>query len=84
MAIEIKVCTHCRAEMRCEKNGQPVAIMAQGRAYQVWLTDVWYCSSCGSSVCLTGEGQKPLWEHFHSSYEAFRPSLGEDLIEVEV
>lgn len=50
------LCSGCKREMRCEKNGVK-ALFGHGSVYR---GDYWLCSSCGGGVIVTSD--KPSFD----------------------
>jgi hypothetical protein len=59
------ICVTCQVQMRCQKTGVDVELMAGDMPYQIWSADLFACEKCGISV-ISGFGNRPVAEHFQA------------------
>lgn len=62
------ICGECNTEMKCDKNGVNVEMLAKWGSYYKIEADQWVCPKCGKTIII-GFADQPFAEHFQPDYE---------------
>ena len=64
------ICRTCEQELIPTKNGVYVFEMCDFGVYEIWMADLWGCTSCDYSV-VSGFANGPIKHHFDDDFEDY-------------